>query len=294
MDTEKAKALLAAVDLGSMTAAADKLGYTPSGILRMVNALEAELGATLVARSKRGVMPTSEGAQVIPLIRETVQAAERASQQVADMQGLLAGELSVATYQSIAATWLPQILKRFESSYPHVRIDAREGGNSQLVEWVEQRAVDCALIARRAFSGDWIPLREDRLMAWLPADHPRAKSKAFPVRELDGQDFIEISPHQDTDLRRLLAAEGLVPRVRYSTTSSNTAFRMVEAGLGMSINNELMTTGWTGSVAVIPFEPERTVELGIAIPSLGRASAATRAFIACAQEVCKQDARSRA
>ena len=51
MDTEKCRALIAALELGSLTAAAESLGYTPSGISRMMAALEDEMGFPLLIRS---------------------------------------------------------------------------------------------------------------------------------------------------------------------------------------------------------------------------------------------------
>ena len=51
MDTEKCRALIAALELGSLTAAAESLGYTPSGISRMMAALEDEMGFPLLIRN---------------------------------------------------------------------------------------------------------------------------------------------------------------------------------------------------------------------------------------------------
>ena len=55
METIKGKALLMAADLGSMTAAAEALGYTQSGITRMISSLEEEIGFPLLSRGKAGV-----------------------------------------------------------------------------------------------------------------------------------------------------------------------------------------------------------------------------------------------
>ena len=55
MDTKKIAAMLAAVEKGSLTSAARELGYTQSGLTHMMNALEAELGLSLLVRSKNGV-----------------------------------------------------------------------------------------------------------------------------------------------------------------------------------------------------------------------------------------------
>lgn len=283
MDTEKCVALLMAVECGSMSTAAARLGYTPSGILRMIDSLEAELGMRLVERTTRGVSATTEGRQVIPLLQDVVRAADRARQRASEVEGLLSGEIDIASYSSVAATWLPPILKAFESEYPGVRVRTREAGNEQIVEWVERRAIDCAIFARRKFRGDWIDLRKDRLMVWLPADHPRAGDEAFPLAELEGAPFVETSPNQDTDIARLLATEHLVPDVRYTTTSSYTTYCMVEAGLGISVNNELMMPRWQGNVAILPLDPPRSISLGIAVPSLSSVSPATARFIECAR-----------
>ncbi len=285
MDTDKCRALIRAVELGSMSAAASDLGYTASGISRMIDALEADLGVTLVVRGPRGVDLTSDGVSLEPYIRDVVQSVRRLRQQAAYAKGLLVGEIAVASYASTAAIWLPRIIEQFQTLHPGVRIRTMEAGNEQLISWVDKRAIDCAILAKRPFCGDWISLREDPLVVWLPANHPRAKDRAFPLSELEGAPFVETSPNQNTDITQLLTAEGLHPDIRCTTTNSYTSYKLVEAGLGISVNNKLMTQGWSGQVVELPFSPQRSVELGIAVPSLSHASLATREFIECARRV---------
>ena len=55
MELEKYRALVCAIESGSLTAAAEKLQYTPSGISRAVSALEAECGFSLLLREHGGV-----------------------------------------------------------------------------------------------------------------------------------------------------------------------------------------------------------------------------------------------
>ncbi len=289
MDTEKCRALIRAIELGSMSAAANDLEYTASGISRMIDALEADLGVKLIIRGPRGVAPTSDGVALEPYLRDLAQAANRLRQQAAYAKGLLVGEIAVASYASTAAVWLPRIMQEYQALHPGVRIRTMEAGNEQLISWVEQRVIDCAILAKRPFCGDWIGLREDPLVVWLPADHPYASEPAFPLSELDGAPFIETSPNQNTDITQLLTAEGLHPNIRYTTTSSYTSYKLVEAGLGISVNNMLMTQGWDGSVVELPFSPPRSVELGIAVPSLSHASLATQEFIDCARRVVKSE-----
>ena len=50
MSISKYKVLLTAVDMGSFSAAAEKLGYTQSGLTHMMNALEDEFGFSILQR----------------------------------------------------------------------------------------------------------------------------------------------------------------------------------------------------------------------------------------------------
>jgi DNA-binding transcriptional LysR family regulator len=60
------QAFVAAAQLKNMTKAADRLGYTQSGISRLVTALETDLGVILLKRTQRGVSPTPEGEILLP------------------------------------------------------------------------------------------------------------------------------------------------------------------------------------------------------------------------------------
>ena len=66
MDTKKVKALLAALEKGSLTAAAEEMGYTQSGLTHMMNSLEDELGIRILVRSKGGVRLSPAGRELLP------------------------------------------------------------------------------------------------------------------------------------------------------------------------------------------------------------------------------------
>ena len=66
MNISKYKALLTAVDLGSFSAAANKLGYTQSGLTHMMNALEDELGFSILTRGYFGIILSPPGVSLTP------------------------------------------------------------------------------------------------------------------------------------------------------------------------------------------------------------------------------------
>ena len=61
METARGKAFVAAVETGSFSRAAERLGYTTSGVSQLVSALEQELGFPLLIRGSRGVTLTDNG-----------------------------------------------------------------------------------------------------------------------------------------------------------------------------------------------------------------------------------------
>ena len=63
---------------------------------------------------------------------------------------------------------------------------------------------------------------------------------------------------------------------------------LVEAGLGVSMNNRLMTAQWQGRVAILPMDPPHTITIGIAIPSRDGASPAVKKFIHYVQQGISQ------
>ena len=67
MDTEKSRMLLKIIETGSFSQAAELLGYTPSGINRMVKSMEDEIGFLLFTRSQKGVCLTTEGKRLLPI-----------------------------------------------------------------------------------------------------------------------------------------------------------------------------------------------------------------------------------
>ena len=74
MDSSKFYALLKAVEHGSLTKAAEELGYTQAGLTHMMNRLVKEIGLTLLQRNKSGVTLTADGTELFPLIKQFTQA----------------------------------------------------------------------------------------------------------------------------------------------------------------------------------------------------------------------------
>lgn len=280
MDISRYKIFLRILEAGSLTAAAEESGYSPSGITRMMDSLEKETGFPLLSRSSHGVRLTKEGEALLPSIRDMVKAEEKVKSLQDSLLSLTRGDLYIGSYFSIAAHWLPSILSLYHRKYPLVQIHLKECGNRECLEGMAEGTLSCAFMSRRPHLHlHWIPLKEDRLLAWIPQSHPLAAREAILPSDLENIPFINILPHEDTDIEDFLRRHRLHPRFTLSTASNYTAWRMVEAGLGISLNNELMSEGWKGRVQVRPFTTGDSVSLGLAVPEAAVHSPALRKWI---------------
>ena len=286
MDALKCRAFLATAELGSMSAAAESLGYTQSGITRMIRSLEEELGFPLLIREKNGTALTGNGREMLPAIHDIVRAEERAQQTALEINHITRGVLTIGGYFSISALILPRILSVYRSRYPGIVIRLQEGGNREMAKWLTERSVDICFCARpeKDISCDWIEYFQDELVAWIPKSDPDSALRAFPLKRLEKRPLIQTLPNHDTDLDRLLKKNHLHPDIRFTTRDTYTTYNMVAAGLGISFDQRLNAKRWSGDVVEVPFDPPQYISLGIAVPSLKELSPAARKFIDCLDE----------
>ena len=134
MNLEKVHYLLTAIECGTFSLAAEKLGMTQSGLNRQISSLETELKTTLLLRGRRGVVPAKGAEPIIARLRDLMTAERCVYEEIAAVKGLLTGSLTIGSYFSISTTWLPQLLKQFSDAYPAITLSTVEGADAELIE----------------------------------------------------------------------------------------------------------------------------------------------------------------
>ena len=279
MEVEKVRVLLAVLEEGSLSGAAEALGYTPSGLSRSIAALEQETGFPLLHREHRGVRPTAACRELLPAMWQLLSAQRQYRQQADALRGLEQGRLAIGCAYSSFLPELARTLAVFSAVHPGIRAELSEGSSSEISAAIREGRVDLAIISRREGDFDWMPLRQDQLVAVLPSRHPLAGCAAYPVEHFAADDFIEILPQKETDNSRLFDRLSLRPRTRFSCGDTLSALSMVEVGLGVTLVNALLLENWPGRAAVLPLDPPQPVEIGVAVLSRAAASPAAREFL---------------
>lgn len=277
MDTEKCRALLVALECGNLTAAAERLSYTPSALSRQVASLEKETGFSLLDRNKNGVTATDSCRLLLPVLEKLVRAAAEYRDRAAEVRGLTVGEVRIGTSCRCYYGLMAEIIAGFSARCPEVTVSIIEGSSSRLAAAVSGREADFAIISRREGAFEWIPLFDDPMMAWLPQGHPLAGADAYPLSRLNEDPFIQIYPGERTDNTHILRKHHLHLTPRFTVSDENAAYALVRAGLGVALINGLYAPPGK-EIDVLPLIPAELVPIGVAMQQAESASPASRAF----------------
>lgn len=95
MNTERIRVLLKTAECGSITAAAEVLHFTPSGVSRTIESLEKDLGLSLLLRSRSGVSKTAICEELLPYMKQIINDERILQEEAAKLTGLLKGTIRI-------------------------------------------------------------------------------------------------------------------------------------------------------------------------------------------------------
>ena len=281
MDENKLRALLTAVQCGSITKAAAQLDYTQSGMTHMMNKLETELGCRLLERTSHGVKLTVQGEHLMPYVHNVLRACDVLRREADECSNLQGQCLRMGCFPSIARSWLPDVLQRFRKMHPEVRVDVLVRGN-ELVEALEEDKIQLALVDNHCARGfEWTPLLRVPLLAVVPLDYPWEETTVPLAHLLEGT-FIsgveqDVEPYLPPD----------APHLKIDAADDATIISMIVAGMGVSVLSSLSLIGFEDRVRGIPLREPIECELGVAVRSSRTASTPARAFINFLMQQCQ-------
>lgn len=284
MSIQKYIAFIRVVELGSISKAAEDLGYTQSAVSRMIADLEASWGLSLLRRSRAGLTLSSDGIQLLPYIKELCKKYRDMQEKANALRGIESGYIRIGTFSSMSTQYLPEILKLFESRYPKIEFQLKNMDYVDLEEALCAGEVDCGFICS--------PLSEqikstflirDRMMAVLPPEHELVDAEHYPLQRLSTERFIKLSDDRSNDVSFVLQLFKKILNeplnIFCDVNDDYSVMAMVESGLGVSVLPELVTQRMPFNVVLKEFEPPQYRDISIAVRRSARPSPATERFI---------------
>lgn len=243
MDLRDLRYFAACCEAGGITAAAARLHVAQPTLSHAIARLERACAQPLVERSpnrRAPFKPTAAGRAVLARLRVVDAELSRLEDDLAAIEGVVRGELRIASIQSINATLLPAPLARFARAHPQVRLTLRTLPSGDIPAAVRDGRVDLGLMAGPpdALPGLAITVvaREDFVLI-VRADHPLAGRGEVQLAELADEPLVLVPPDTITGslIHRAFAQAGVEPRVVLALDSGEGLRETVRAGLGSTI-----------------------------------------------------------
>lgn len=276
LDSHSLRVVRAIADHGSITRAAESLGYSQPAISQHLRRLEGRIGMPLVARAGRGVRLTEAGRVLARHARAVTTALDAAAGELADLRGLRTGRVRLAGFPSASSSLVPRLLNTMEAEHPGVRITYLEAEPPEAVAAVRNQTADLAITF--SYPGDRVdphresarglavvPLWKDEMLVALRSDHPLAAGTSVDLAELASASWIGGCPRCRGHLLELADACGYAPRIAYETDNFIAVLRMVAEGVGVALLPAL-AVGSAGAVEGVALRPtanrdHRTINL---------------------------------
>lgn len=255
-------ALTRVVDTGSITAAAEQLGQTTSGVSRALSRLEEKLEVTLLRRTTRRLELTEEGATFLAQARRILASVEEAEEQMALRRQQPAGRLRVNAASPFMLHVVVPLVAGFRERYPQIELELNT--SDQIIDLLEQRTdVAIRIGALRDSTLHARPLGANRLRVLASPAYLARRGTPQSVGDLAGHELLGFTQPDSLNQWPLRTADGdswiITPSLRAS--SGETLRQLALEGGGIVCLADFMTVQDRAEGRLLPVLEAHTVEV---------------------------------
>lgn len=285
MNTEYLRYFVAVAEELHFGRAAARLSMSQQPLSRQIRRLEAEVGVRLLERTTRRVALTPAGGVFLEETRKTLDALDRAVGEARRAERGEVGTLRVGYTATALYNLLPELVRAFRERFPGVGLDLAEMSSAELEGAIFSGDVQAAFLYGASGGPDVesVVLRDERIVAVLPEEHPLAGREAVALRELAGEPFVFYPRHRGPGLYDRIVGfcqeAGFSPEVAQEAAHEHTVIGLVASGVGVALVFDCMQKlGRTGVV----YKPITDVDASVELSLLWRRddpSPALRSFV---------------
>lgn len=231
--------LVAVVDRCHFGQAAAACNVSQSTLSAGIQELEDLLGAPLLERTKRTVVPTALGRDVADRSRDLLKGAEELMDVAQAAREPMAGPLRLGVIPTVGPFLLPRALPRLRETFPKLQLYLREDQTARLLERLDAGELDAVLLALPYALSDLevMDLGEDRFSVVYPADHRLPATGAVTPADIARENLLLLEDGHCLRDQALAACELESARrnTAFNGTSLHTLVQMVANGLGVTL-----------------------------------------------------------
>jgi DNA-binding transcriptional LysR family regulator len=236
------RCFLAAYEQGSLTAAAEQLGYAQPSVSEQIRSLERTIGTDLFVRVGRGVVPTPTADELRPHAERTLAAAEEARRVARDVTALETGTIRFGMFGTARLYAGAGLVADVLARHPGVRVELIGQNSRDVQEDLRRGRIEAAMIAVPAVSSEGMsvtPVARDELV-YISADPERLQAPVTANRLSQASLVMPETTWRADDstrtvLRQMLHETGRNPQTRIEVEDVETAVELVGMGLADSV-----------------------------------------------------------
>jgi len=267
MELRHLRYFLAIAEAGGFTRAAQKLRITQPTLSHQIKQLERDLGAPLFDRVGLKVRLTARGKVLKGYAEQALRTIESGLTAVADLDGLVHGELRIGVFHSFATSLLPRALGQFIQDHPGVHVVLRQASRAEMEHDLMSGDLDFAIgyappaaprvVAEKLFTEKFVLAVGER--------HRWSALKKIDVTRLQDEPLVLLTPEHPSRqlIARYFAASGVKPRVIAEMKPNEAVLAVVRHSALATTLPERIVAGTPG-LKVVPFRgdaPSRTAAL---------------------------------
>lgn len=276
LDLQSVRIVRAIAETGTITGAAQTLGYSQPAVSQHLQRAESRLGIPLVTRIGRTVRLTEAG-QVLARHALTITSAlDAAAGELADLAGLRSGTVRIASFPTASSTIVPKLLSSMAMAHPGISIVYVEAQPPEAVALLRDGGADLAITF--SYPGDRADphkesvngltmetLFEEETVIVLPADHPQADRDEVDLAAFEREKWIAGCPRCRGHLLAVCDTAGFEPQISFETDNASAVLSMVASGLGVAMlpRLALSTALVPPNVAIRAHQPRSTRSLHV-------------------------------
>ena len=241
MGIQQIKNFLVLCDTLNFRKAAEQINIVQPALSRQIQLLENEIGAMLFNRSTGAVTLTEAGIFFQKEAQRILQDLNKIIIRTTQVHNGEAGEVRITHSSSAMNTVVPTFLVKVKHKWPDLKTIAQETSNFQQIEMMLSRKTDIGVAPNIVLPPGVNSkiLYTENFVLILPGGHPLSKKKLSDLSVLKTETFI--LPQLSTGvgyveaILQICHAFGFEPKVAHESAHSIGVLRLVEAGLGISI-----------------------------------------------------------
>lgn len=223
----------------SFVKAAQQNNITQPAVSMHIKKLEDELGKKLFSRTPHNTQLTSDGEVILGDVKEILRLCEGLKIRSSYSQGILEGNIRIATIHSVGMYEIGDFLASFMRAFPRVHIHLEYRRADEIYSLLGKEAIDIGMVAYPEKRTNILstPCGEDTLVFIASPGHALAKRKSILLKHIINQPFIAFESGIPTReaIDGILSENNINVDFRMFNDNIFTLKKAVEAGIGISI-----------------------------------------------------------